>query len=122
MTKITGWTAALFLAAAGAAWAQCANCGKYHGGAPSSGNLQADADKKSAEIDSMMKRFQEKEAALKREYDNRATARIAEIQAQQQVAQAAIAAAKREEILNRKAADAMEEIVIEEWRSSKRPS
>lgn len=110
MLKRIGWTAAILTASALSAWAQCANCGKYHGGAPSSGAMTAEADKKAAEIDAMMKRFQEKDAALKKEYQNAAAARIAEIQSQQEAQKAAIAASKREEILNRKSAEAMKKL------------
>lgn len=110
MLKRIGWTAAILMASALSAWAQCPNCGKYHGGAPSSGSMTAEADKKASEIDAMMKRFQEKEAAMKKEYQTAAAARIAEIQSQQEAQKAAIAASKREEILNRKSAEAMKKL------------
>lgn len=111
MMKMLGWAMAGILASAAPAWAQaCGNCGGYHGGAPSSGKMQAAADQKSSEIDAMMKRFEQKAQALKQEYQTAAKERISEIQAEQQASQAAIAASKREEILNRKGAEAMKKL------------
>jgi hypothetical protein len=111
MKKVLGWAGAMLLAAAGAAWAQaCPNCGNYHGGAPSSGKMSAEADKKAAEIDALLKPFHEKERASREAYQKGAKEVIAKIEVEQQARKAAIAAARREEIINRKGAEAMKKI------------